>query len=116
MAFNDAINAALSSVRAVAGRTVTYHRGALAVVVGGAVVGKTTHNAADAYGTVTEVVSRDYLIPAAALVLAGKPITPKVGDTIEDGETTYTVLAPTGGPCWRPVGPGGTTWRIHTKR
>lgn len=94
-------------------RTVTYARGASSLQIV-ATVGSTTFEVDD--GTVMQRwESRDYLVRAADLVLAGGPIQPQRGDRITDGGVVYEVLAPAGQDCWRKSDPYGITLRIHTK-
>jgi hypothetical protein len=95
-------------------RMVTYSRGGESVQIA-ATVGSTTFEVDD--GTVMQRwESRDYLVKAADLVLAGEPIQPQRGDRIVDGSAVYEVLAPAGQDCWRKSDPYGITLRIHTKQ
>jgi hypothetical protein len=99
-------------------RTVTYLRGADSVDIA-ATIGQTTFEQADEYGVIHRTESRDYLITAADLVLAGKQELPKPGDRIRetDGDQIflYEVMAPGGEPAWRCSDAYRRTLRIHTK-
>lgn len=99
-------------------RTVTYLRGTDSVDLP-ATIGQTTFEQADEYGALRRTQSRDYLISAADLVLAGTVEQPKAGDRIREtvGEQVflYEVMAPGGEPPWRFSDPYRRTLRIHTK-
>lgn len=99
-------------------RTVTYLRGEESVDLP-ATIGQTTFEQADEYGVIHRTQSRDYLISAADLVLAGAAEQPKAGDRIREtvGEQMliYEVMAPGGEPPWRFSDPYRRTLRIHTK-
>ncbi|MBP9035628.1 MAG: hypothetical protein KBG29_17180 [Pseudomonadales bacterium] len=99
-------------------RTVTYLRGGDSVELA-ATIGQTTFEQADEYGVIRRTQSRDYLISAADLVLAGVPEQPRAGDRIREtaGEQIflYEVMAPGGEPPWRFSDPQRNTLRIHTK-
>jgi len=99
-------------------RTGTYLRGGESVELS-ATIGSTTFEQADEYGVLHRTESRDYLIAAGDLVLAGKLELPKPGDRIRetDGDQIflYEVMAPGGEPAWRYSDPYRRTLRIHTK-
>ncbi len=99
-------------------RTITYLRAGDSVDLP-ATIGRTTFEQADEYGVIHRTESRDYLITAADLVLAGKLELPKPGDRIRetDGDQIflYEVMAPGGEPPWRYSDPYRRTLRIHTK-
>ncbi len=99
-------------------RTVTYLRGGDSVAVA-ATIGRTEFEQVDEYGVIHRMQSRDYLISAADLVLAGVPEQPSAGDRIREtaGEQIflYEVMAPGGEPPWRYSDPYRRTLRIHTK-
>jgi hypothetical protein len=99
-------------------RTVTYGRGEQSVEVQ-ATVGRTDFEAVDAYGAVERTESRDFLVLAADLVLAGTAVLPEPGDRVrevQDGKTyVYEVMAPAKEPCWKWSDPYRRTLRIHTK-
>jgi len=104
--------------RAHLSRTVVYRRGDDSAEVA-ATVGSTAFERADEYGVMHRIESRDFLIAAADLVLAGTATLPKPGDRItETSDTTvheYEVMAPGGEPAWRYSDPQRLTLRIHTK-
>jgi hypothetical protein len=104
--------------RAHLSRTVVYRRGDESVEIE-ATVGSTAFDRTDEYGVVYRIESRDYLVAAAALVLAGEAVTPKAGDRItETGEARvheYEVMSPGAAPAWRYSDPQRRTLRIHTK-
>jgi len=66
------------------------------------------------------IESRDYLVRASDLILAGAVTLPKPGDLIleSDGIATYTyeVMAPGDEPPWRYSDMNRATLRIHTKQ
>jgi hypothetical protein len=84
-----------------------------------ATIGKTTFELDDGYGVLVRHESRDFLVLAADLVLAGVPVIPQRGDRIEEtqGDATfvYEVSAPAKEPCWRFSDAFRKTLRIHTK-
>jgi len=99
-------------------RMVTYLRGNDSVNVA-ATIGRTEFEQADEYGVVHRTESRDFLVLAVDLVLAGKAELPRAGDRIReaDGDQIflYEVMAPGGEPPWRYSDPCRRTLRIHTK-
>ncbi len=99
-------------------RTVVYQRDADAVEIA-ATVGRTEFEQVDDFGVVHKVQSRDFLVRAADLVLAGAPTLPKAGDRIREtvGAQTfvYEVMAPGKEPPWRYSDPYRKALRIHTK-
>ncbi len=101
-----------------ASRTVTYARGEQCVDLP-ATIGKTTFDVDDGYGVLVRYESRDFLVVAADLLLAGQATLPQRGDRVveqQDGATyTYEVVAPGKEPCWRYSDPYRNTLRIHTK-
>jgi hypothetical protein len=99
-------------------RTVVYQRGADAVEIA-ATIGRTEFEQVDDFGVVQKVQSRDFLVRAADLMLAGAPTLPKAGDRIREavGAQTfvYEVMAPGNEPPWRYSDPYRKALRIHTK-
>jgi len=99
-------------------RLVTYQRGGASVDVR-ATIGKTIFEVDDGYGVIEKVESRDYLIPAAELVLADQTTLPERGDRIretqDDKVYVYEVMAPGKEPHFRFSDPYRRTLRIHTK-
>jgi len=100
-------------------RPVQYCRGGDSVQVA-ATVGKTVFEIDDGYGAVERFESRDFLIPAAGLVLGGAETLPQPGDRIKETTGTkvmvYEVMAPGKEPCWRWSDPYRRTLRVHAKQ
>ena len=84
-----------------------------------ATIGRTEFEQVDEFGIVHKVQSRDFLVRAADLVLAGAPTLPKAGDRIRETVGTqtfvYEVMAPGNEPPWRHSDPYRKALRIHTK-
>ena len=102
-----------------AAQPVTYCRGEQSVEVA-ATVGRTVFEIADAYGVVEQSESRDFLIPAADLVLGDAVTLPERGDRVretQDGKTlVYEVMAPGKEPHYRFSDVYRRTLRIHTRQ
>jgi hypothetical protein len=102
-----------------ASRLVVYRRGGSAVAVF-ASIGRTTFQIDAGLSVSTQYESRDFLILAAELVMAGKATLPQRGDHIQethgDKSFEYEVLAPGKEPCFRYSDPFRKTLRIHTKQ
>lgn len=100
-------------------QTVTYRRGDLEVEVA-ATVGRTVFDALDEYGAVERVETRDFLVLAEALVLAGTLVRPQAGDRIVETQGgrsyLYGVMGPGGEPPWRWSDPYRKTLRIHSRQ
>jgi hypothetical protein len=98
---------------------VVYQRGADTIPVL-ATIGTTIFRLDDGAGALLRVESRDYLVAAADLVIAGVPIIPKRGDRIVEtqGDRTfiYEVSAPGDEPEWRWSDPYRQTYRIHSQQ
>ena len=78
--------------------------------------GQTSQNAARA-----EWGERDYLIPVAALVIGGVPVTPqkntdRITETINGVPVVFELQTPTGEPVWRFADQFRTLYRVHCKR
>lgn len=99
-------------------RPVTYRRGNDTIELAAA-VGSTAFERTDDHGVIHRTESRDYLIAAADLVLAGTATLPTPGDRIEEHDSVtlhvYEVIAPAGEPVWRYSDPQRRTLRIHSK-
>ena len=97
---------------------VVYERGIEQVAVK-ATIGRTEFELDDGAGTVERIQSRDFLIHAADLVLAGSPVLPVAGDRIREtqGGTTfvYEVMSPGSEPAYRYSDAFRKVLRIHTK-
>ena len=98
---------------------VNYHRAGDAAALS-ATIGRTVFEQEDQAGGITRIESRDYLVRASDLILAGAVTLPKPGDLIleSDGIATYTyeVMAPGDEPRWRYSDMNRATLRIHTKQ
>ena len=99
-------------------RVVGYHRGKDSVDVR-ATIGKTVFEVDSGYAVLERIESRDYLVPAADLVMAGQVTLPLRGDRIKetDGDKVfvYEVMAPGSEPHFQFSDPYRKTLRIHTK-
>lgn len=99
-------------------KQVVYQRDADSVQVG-ATVGKTVFALDDGMGGVRRIESRDFLILAAELVLAGEVVLPEAGDRIRESQGgrdfIYEVMAPGTEPPWRYSDAYRRTLRIHAK-
>ena len=84
-----------------------------------ATVGKTVFQVSREYGLFERTESRDYIVDAARLVLAGAVTLPKKSDRIRETDGTkafiYEVMAPGSEPCWRYSDLQRRALRIHTK-
>ncbi len=100
-------------------RLVTYRRGGDEVALA-ATVGRTVFEQDDHAGGLTRIESRDFLIRAIDLVLAGNVTLPQPGDRIIETDAiatyTYEVMAPATEPPWRYSDVNRATLRIHTKQ
>lgn len=97
---------------------VEYRRGSLSVsVVAGK--GRTSFDAVDSGGVVTNVESRDFIITAETIVLDGIVVLPRVGDRIveQNGDElhAYEVIRFGTEQHYRECDPYGHKLRIHTK-
>jgi hypothetical protein len=109
-----------AKLKAHASRPVVYRRGAAEVAVQ-ATIGRTLLKLDDGYGGVRmEWTDRDFLIPAADLVLGAVVVLPERGDVIREtvGAATfvYEVMAPGKEPAWRWSDVYRKVLRIHTKQ
>jgi len=99
-------------------RAVTYCRSDSSFEVQAA-VGKTVFEVDNGSGILESFESRDFLVRAADLVLAGEKTLPERGDRIREtqDETVYVyeVMAPGREPHYRFSDPYRRTLRIHTK-
>ena len=99
-------------------KTVSYTRGEDSVEVQ-ATIGRTVFEVDDGMGILEKIESRDFLILAADLVLAGEATLPQRGDRIKeasgDNVYIYEVLAPGKEPHYRFSDLYRKTLRIHTK-
>lgn len=104
----------------VMGQPLVYRRGAEAVAFCATPCQTKLLLSDEAGGARIEWTDRDFLIPAASLVLSGSKVLPKRGDVItqDDGEQVHTfqVLPYDGEPQWRWSDPYRRIIRVHTKR
>lgn len=75
-----------------------------------AVIGKSFFSGVDINGFTVHIRSIDFIIQVDSLKL-----TPKQGDVIVRGESTFEVFTPNNEPCWRYSGGNFDTYRIHTQ-
>ena len=99
-------------------RPVTYVRGDDSVALD-ATVGRSSFDVDDGHG-VMRFETRDYIVRADPLVLAGVQVQPRRGDrvleAVGDGSTVaYEVVNVAGSPEWRPCDSSRVLIRIHTK-
>ena len=99
-------------------KQVTYERGLDSAQVQ-ATAGKTVFALDDGMGGVRRIESRDFLVLAEDLVLAGEVVLPETGDRIRESQGgrdfIYEVMAPGNEPPWRYSDAYRRTLRIHTK-
>ena len=103
-----------------ASRPVVYRRGTSEVTVA-ATLGRTLLKLDDGFGGVRlEWTDRDFLIPAADLVLDGQAVLPERGDQVREvqaGKTfVFEVMAPGSEPPWRWSDAFRKLLRIHAKQ
>lgn len=114
---SDGLAALPGLLKQYAGRTVLYRRGGDSVELT-ATVGRTEWERADEDGLVRTWQSRDYVLAAEDLVLAGEPATPARGDqiveTIDGAEHVFRVLPAGGTDVYRWVDAGRRLLRVHT--
>lgn len=102
-----------------AGTSITYQRGALSATLTGTA---TLHEyeVVDQDGFSTTVLSRDYIVHAADLVLSGAEIAPRAGDQITEtigGVACSFEVMPLGMKKeYEPVDRDGLLLLIHTKK
>ncbi len=98
-------------------RTVTYSRGSDTIALS-ATVGRSSFDVDDGHGML-RYQTRDYIVRADALILAGIATLPRRGDRITEstrsGEVTAEVVSISGSPEWRPCDSSRVLIRIHTK-
>lgn len=117
--FDDAISAALSSVRQVAGTTVTVTRGAQTGTAVTAAVGQTEYEIDDAGAVIDTWTSCDFLMLASDYAPTGTPSPPAKGDvinrTINGVPHQFAILNPHGKQGFEYSDRAQTTLRVHTK-
>lgn len=102
-----------------AGVSITYARGTNSVSIT-ATVTLHEYEVVDTEGFGITAVSRDYIVHAADLVVAGSTITPRAGDRITETvggvSQTFEVMALGQLKEHEPVDSDGLLLRIHTKK
>ena len=68
------------------------------------------------YGTEISVVLRDYILPAASVVIDSVTIEPRTGDQITEGDEVFEIVASGGGSPAVELQTGGYEWLVHTMR
>ncbi len=66
-------------------------------------------------GLPVKIVSTDFYLPAADLVIGGETIEPAAGMVIVEGSAQYEILPVAGRPA-AELQPGGDRWLVHTKK
>ena len=113
----DAVIAGFKAVRTLTGSAITYTRPSTAETVSiTAVPGESVKQIERDGEVIDEIHSRDFLVLASELKLAGVEVTPKRFDTITEGATVFSVLAVDNEPHFRYTDHHRTVLRIHTKR
>lgn len=100
-----------------AGGTIVYARGTSRVSIE-AGFGVSEFQTDTAGSVLIEHTDRDFIFPAASLILGGTLATPQRGDqiTVVDESKVFEVLAPGGAQVYRPCDPQGIAIRVHGKR
>ena len=98
-----------------AGGDIVYSRGASSVTIT-ATFGRSQFMVESAGETRIEHTDRDFLFPAASLVLDGVAVTPQKGDRVTVGAEVFEVLPIDGKQCYRTSDPQGTMIRVFTKK
>jgi hypothetical protein len=100
---------------------VVYQRGTETCELA-ATIGRTVFEQSDDYGIVHKTESRDFLIRASDLVIAGTTMLPRAGDRVREGADGRTFVYEVMGqnqrgecPPWRYSDSYRQTLRIHTK-
>jgi len=109
---------------------VMYQRGGESIGIA-ATLGATTVEVTDDTGATVRSPQMDFIVSAAALVLGGVVVVPRIGDRISVTSTlggdgvgapvapvktlVYEVLSLPDGRHYRPCDPGGRMLRIHAK-
>lgn len=99
-------------------RPVVYLRGGDSVELQ-ATIGRTVFEQQDQFGVIQRTETRDYLVRAQDIVLAGAQAEPKAGDRVREptvtGALLYEVMSIGNEPPFRFSDPERRTLRIHTK-
>lgn len=65
--------------------------------------------------TGVEVTLRDYILPAASLVIGGQQVEPRQGSRVVEGDDVFEINPPDDGTSAIELQPGGYEWVVHTK-
>lgn len=99
------------------GVTVTFTRG---VNVSGGFTARRNdriHKAIGAeYGIEIRITMRDYILPAASVVVDGDTVDPRTGDRITEGDEIFEIQPPDDNTPSVELQAGGYEWIVHTKR
>lgn len=99
------------------GVTVTFARGVLTSEEFTARRNDRMHNAIGAeYGLEIRITMRDYILPAASVVVDGDEIEPRTGDRITEGDEIFEIQPPDANTPSVELQAGGYEWIVHTKR
>lgn len=102
-----------------AGLTITYARGVYSVSMT-ATCSMQEYQITDEEGFSTAVLSRDYILHGAELILNGAAVIPRAGDTITETiggvAKVFEVLPISGLKEYEPIDPDATLLKIHTKQ
>lgn len=119
-ALDHALAATQGVMDALQGDIISYRRREITIPLW-AVVGESRFDSESTDGLTTQVRTRDWLIRADHLVLAGERVEPAAGDEImaielDGSRTVWEVSAPGGMElAWRYSDPARTRLRVHTR-
>jgi len=97
------------------GKLVTFRRGGLESEPFTAQTEHREYDVVDAKGFLIRVVSRDFMFPVAAIVLAGETVEPRSGDVLVAGDDEFELL-PLGTTPAVELMSGDFRYRVHTKK
>ena len=101
-------------MQALNSKTVTYSRGSDSVEIS-ATAGLSEQATLSPGTVITRTDSRDYIITAAELILAGAVTVPQRGDTIKDGDLTCEVTGEDDDPPFSYTTQSRKRFRVKTK-
>ena len=106
-------------LKAHAGLSISYHRGINSVAVT-ATATMHEYDVVDDEGFGIVMLSRDYIVHAADMILSGSEIAPRSGDriveTIRGVSQTFEVMPLGQKHAYEPLDTDGLLWLIHTKQ
>lgn len=119
-ALHTAAAAMFTTVRNLAGVSVTYARDADSVALTNVTTAGDSYTEAGGENVEVGIAEKDFYVKATELILNSSVVEPEEGDTItetQDGNAyTYTVTPPGGlGEVAVWADPGRTTYRVHTQ-